>query len=273
MNIIPISDWQLVIAVSLVLAAGAVSALLRLGLLKTLAWATLRTFLQLILMGWALKYLFLWDNPWLVLGLIAFMIGFAAWTALRRVTGAPRRHYGLTYLSLVPGTLLVTVIVCLLVIRGDPWYSARVVIPISGMILGNSLNGISLALDRLYSEVRSHAPRIEALLALGAGRWEAVREQVRVSIRAGMTPIINSMLAVGLVFLPGMMVGQILAGADPLSAIRYQIVIMLMLAGSVAIGSLLLVGLHYGKLFTADGALKPELTRSLGGKRPARPIR
>ncbi len=262
MTAIPISDWQLVIAVSLVLAAGAVSALLRLGLLKTLAWATVRTFLQLLLMGWALTYLFRWDNPWLVLGLIVFMIGFATWTALRRVKGAPRRHYGLTFLSLVPGTLLVTIIVCTLVIRGDPWHSARVVIPIAGMILGNSLTGISLALDRLYSEVRANAPRIETRLSLGAGRWEAVREQVRVSIRAGMTPIINSMMAVGLVFLPGMMVGQILAGAEPLTAIRYQIVIMLMLAGAVAIGSLLLVGLHYGKLFTDDGALKPELVES-----------
>jgi putative ABC transport system permease protein len=267
---VPISDWQLVIAVSLVLAAGAVSALLRLGLLKTLAWATVRTFLQLFLMGWALKYLFAWDNPWLVLGLLVFMIAFAAWTALRRVTGAPKRRYGLAFLSLVPGTFLVTTVVCLLVIRGDPWYSARVVVPIAGMILGNSLNGISLALDRLYGEVRAQAPRIEALLALGAGRWEAVRTEVRVALRAGMTPIINSMMAVGLVFLPGMMVGQILAGSDPLTAVRYQIVIMLMLAAAASIGSLLLVGLHYPKLFTADGALKPELSSSQGeGKNTA----
>jgi len=272
MSAIPISDWQLVIAVSLVLAAGVVSALLRLGLLKTLAWATVRTFLQLFLMGWALRYLFAWDNPWLVLGLLAFMIAFAAWTALRRVKTAPERHYGLTFLSLIPGTLLVTAVVCMLVIRGDPWYSARVVVPIAGMTLGNSLNGISLALDRLYGEVRSQAPRIEALLALGAGRWEAVREQVRVAVRAGMTPIINSMMAVGLVFLPGMMVGQILAGADPLTAVRYQIAIMLMLSAASAVGSLLLVGLHYPKLFTADGALKPVLYLSPGeGKRNAQP--
>lgn len=259
---IPIANWQLALAVILVLMAGLISALLRLGLLKSLTVATIRTFIQLFLMGWALKYLFAWDNPWLVLVLFVFMIGFAAHTALRRVHQAPERRYGLTFLSLVPGTILVTVIVCGLIIRGNPWYSARVVIPIAGMILGNSLNGISLSLDRLYSEVRGRAQEIEALLALGAGRWEAVREPVRQALRAGMTPILNSMTAVGIVFLPGMLVGQVLAGAEPTLAIRYQIVVMLMLAGAVSIGSLLLVGLFYRHLFTADSALRPELARS-----------
>lgn len=262
MNVIPISDWQLALAVSLVVVTGAISALLRLGLLKSLTIATVRTFLQLFLMGWALKYLFAWDNPWLTVALLIFMLGFATWTALQRVGGAPQRYYGLTFLSLVPGSLLITAIVCALIIRGDPWYSARVVIPIGGMIIGNSLNGISLALDRLYSEVRARSDEVETLLALGASPWEAARDRVRAALRAGMTPIINSMMAVGMVFLPGMMVGQILAGSEALTAIRYQIVVMLMLAAAGAIGSLLLVALHYKKLFTAEGALDPRLLKS-----------
>jgi len=261
-SVIPISDWQLALAVGLVVLTGVLTALLRLGLLKSLVVGTLRTFIQLFLMGWALKYLFEWDSPWLTGALLLFMIGFATYTALQRVSGAPKRHYGLTFLSLLPGSILVTALVCGFVIQGDPWYSARVVIPIGGMIIGNSLNGISLSLDRLYSEVRSHVGEIETLLALGAGPWEAVRDRVRAALRAGMTPIINSMMAVGMVFLPGMMVGQILAGSPALTAIRYQIVVMLMLAAAVAVGSLLLVALHYRKLFTAEGALKPELARS-----------
>lgn len=264
MSVIPISDWQLALAVGLVVITAVITALLRLGLLKSLIIATLRTFAQLFLMGWALRYLFAWDNPWLTGGLLLFMIGFATYTALERVSGAPKRHYGLTFLSLLPGSVLITTIVCGLVIQGDPWYSARVVIPIGGMIIGNSLNGISLALDRLYSEVRSHTGEIETLLALGAGPWEAVRDRVRAALRAGMTPIINSMMAVGMVFLPGMMVGQILAGAEALTAIRYQIVVMLMLAAAVAIGSLLLVALHYKKLFTSEEALDPALIESRG---------
>ena len=132
-------------------------------------------------------------------------------------------------------------------------------IPIAGMVLGNSMNGIALALDRLFAETRSRAGEIEGLLALGASPWEAVRDPLRASLRAGLTPILNSLKAVGLVFIPGMMTGQILGGADPLTAVRYQIVVMLMIAAAVALGGLILVGLYYKRLFTDDEALRPEL--------------
>ena len=130
------------------------------------------------------------------------------------------------------------------------------------MILGNAVNGIALSLDRLYGEVRARKDEVEALLSLGATRWEAIRHCVQQAIRSGMTPTINSLMLVGLVHLPGMMTGQILGGVDPLQAARYQIVVMLMIAAAVAIGSMILVGLSIGRIFTDDDAIKPELLAS-----------
>ncbi|MCD5405754.1 MAG: ABC transporter permease, partial [Desulfotomaculum sp.] len=146
-----------------------------------------------------------------------------------------------------------------LVINPEPWYSARVVIPIIGMILGNVMNGIALSLDKLYSEVSARFEEVETLLAFGATPWEAVRDIVREAIRTGMTPTINSLMVVGIVSLPGMMTGQILAGVDPQQAVRYQIIVALMIASTVAVGCLILVGLSYKKLFTKEGYLAKEV--------------
>jgi len=258
----PISDLHLALATGLVLVAGLVSALLRLGLLRSLLWGTARTLLQLGLVGYVLTYVFALDHPALVLGLVMVMCLMASRAAVARFKQVPHKPYGLAVLSLGAGTFLVGIVVCGIIVGAEPWWQARVVIPIAGMLLGNSLNGVALSLDRLYSEVRSRADEVEARLALGYTPWEAARPLVRVALRAGMTPILNSLMVVGIVSLPGMMTGQILAGADPMTAVRYQIVVMFMITASVAIGCLLLVGLSYRRVFTEDGALKPELRRS-----------
>lgn len=260
-GIIPISDWQLALSVVLVLIAGGVSAALKLGLLRSLFWGTVRTFVQLTLVGYALTYVFAFDSPPLVLAVVVLMTYVASRAATRRTPNVPDYPAALAFVSLLMSTLLVGTLVTQLVIAPEPWFSPRIVIPIFGMILGNSMNGIALGLDRLYSEARARAGEVETLLAFGATPWEAVRDGVREAVRAGMTPTINSLMVVGLVSLPGMMTGQILAGADPREAVRYQIVVMLMIAAAVAVGCLLLVGLSYRRLFTADGALRPELRR------------
>ncbi|MFZ5639400.1 MAG: ABC transporter permease [Bacillota bacterium] len=261
-GVIPITDYQLALSVLLIVLAGGVSAALRLGLLKPLLWGTLRTFVQLTLIGYVLTYVFSLDNAWLVLVMVVIMCGIAARAATGRTPNVPDYPAGLGFLSLLASTFLVGVMVVGLVIQPEPLYSARIVIPIFGMILGNSMNGIALSLDRLYGEVRARAGEVEALLAFGATPWEAVRDCIREAVRAGMTPTINSLMVVGLVSLPGMMTGQILGGADPKSAVRYQIVVMLMIAAAVAVGCLLLVGLSYRRLFTADDALAPAIHQS-----------
>ncbi len=261
-GIVPISDVQLALSVILVLIAGGISAMLRLGLLKSLAWGTVRTFVQLTFIGYVLKYVFSANNLWIIAGLIVVMCFIAARASVQRTPNVPSYPVALAFWSLLASTVLVGFVVVRIIINPEPWYSARIVIPVFGMILGNSMNGIALSLDRLYGEVKSRADEIETLLAFGATPWEAVRGCVREAVRSGMTPTVNSLMVVGLVSLPGMMTGQILGGADPHEAVRYQIVVMLMIAAAVAIGCLLLVGLSYKKMFTPDGALKPEVCES-----------
>lgn len=262
-GVIPISNWQLGLSVILVLAAGAVSTFLRLGLLKSLVWGTIRAFVQLSVIGYVLAYIFQLNRVWLIIPIVILMCFIAAREAARRVNEPARGAVLVSFLSLTASTFLVGIVVVTLIIGPEPWYSARVMIPIFGMILGNSMNGISLALDRMYGEVRSHAAVVEELLSFGATPWEAVRDLVRKAVAAGMTPTINSLMVVGLVSLPGMMTGQILAGADPREAIRYQIVVMVMVAAAVAIGCLLIAVLSYRKMFTEDMALAEDMQRNL----------
>jgi putative ABC transport system permease protein len=117
------------------------------------------------------------------------------------------------------------------------------------MILGNTLNGLSLGLDRLGTELATRRDHVEALLALGATRWEAAREPIRAAVRTGMIPIINAMMVVGIVSLPGMMTGQLLAGVSPIQAVRYQIVILFLIASGTALGTVSVILLSYRRLF------------------------
>lgn len=259
---IPISNFQLAFTVILVIITGGISSFFRLGLLRSLVWGTIRTFVQLTLVGYALTYVFALNNLWLILAIITLMCYIASRTAVKRTPHVPNFPALLAFASLAASTFLVGSIVTGLIIATDPWYSARIVIPIFGMILGNSMNGIAIALDRLYSEARSRSAEIETMLTFGATPWEAICPCVREAIRTGMTPTINSLMVVGLVSLPGMMTGQILGGADPREAVRYQIVVMLMITTAVALGCLLLVGLSYKKLFNKDGALESFILHS-----------
>ncbi len=258
-QVVPISDFHLLLTSILLVMAGGVSAVFQLGLVKSLAWGTVRCVVQLTLIGYILGWLFAVDEPLLVIAVITVMCFFAARTATRRTPNVPVFPTFLAFISMGVSMYVVMTVVCAVIISAEPWYTARIVIPISGMILGNAVNGQSLAIDRLYAEVRARRDQIEALLALGATPWEAVRDCVRAALRAGMTPTVNSLMVVGLVSIPGMMTGQILGGADPREAARYQIVVMLMIAAAAAIGSMMLVGLSYRRLFTEDQALKPDL--------------
>jgi putative ABC transport system permease protein len=136
------------------------------------------------------------------------------------------------------------------VVSVKPWWKPQYFIPLGGMVIGNSMNAIAIALERLLGELRKRRHEVEARLCLGADYKEASKDMLSIAMRAGMIPSINSMMAVGIVFIPGMMTGQILAGADPLQAVRYQIVVMVMLVGSTAIGSLLVVYLVRKRCFS-----------------------
>ena len=144
------------------------------------------------------------------------------------------------------------------VLRVEPWFEPQYAVPILGMVLGNALTGISLALERFTEGLVSHRDQAETLLALGATRWEAAHAEIQAAVRTDMIPTLNSMMVMGLVSLPGMMTGQILAGASPIDAVRYQTVIMFMLAAATALGSLLTVLLAYRRLLSKEHRLRLE---------------
>jgi len=147
---------------------------------------------------------------------------------------------------------LVTAIGLFAVIRIDPWYEPQYAIPILGMILGNTLTGVSLGMERMTQELTTGRGTIEMILALGGTRWEAAQGATRQAVRAGMMPTLNQMTVVGIVSLPGMMTGQVLAGENPEDAVRYQIVIMFLIAAASALGTVGAVLLTYRRLFSAD---------------------
>lgn len=239
------------IAALLVLFNGIISVLLKLDLERKLFWAAVRTVLQLLAIGYVLGWVFAHGRWYSVLGLMVVM------TLIAGVSGSQRgawRYAGQGLDSVVSiwlSSWLVAAMGLFVVIGIHPWYAPQYAIPILGMILGNALTGVSLGMERMMSELTARRDRVEAALALGATRWEAAREPARLAVRAGMLPTLNQMAVVGVVSLPGMMTGQVLAGQSPLQAVRYQIVIMFLIAAGSALGTLGAVLLAYRRLFSA----------------------
>jgi putative ABC transport system permease protein len=252
-GVIVIGWPQLALATGFVVLTGALSLALGLGLGRELTIATVRTYVQLLALGLVLRWVFGHASWWLVTAILVLMVLVATQIVLRRADDAPRGLFGSTTASLALTGFVVTFAVTGLIVRVHPWYDARYVIPIAGMVLGNSMTGVALALERVFSEMDARDGELLALAALGATPWEMARSPIRTSVRAGLIPTINSMAAVGIVFIPGMMTGQILAGVDPVAATGYQIVVMLMVAAATALGSIAAVMLSYHRRFTADG--------------------
>ena len=241
MNVVEISPLQLVLCLGFVLIAGISSLVFRLGLEKDLAWGTVRTFAQLFLVGYVLQFIFDIKNPYLILLYYAWMIFWAAQTIRGRVKEKQVRIFAPTFISMVISYMIVAITVTAGILQIRPWYTPQYFIPLGGMIIGNSMNAISIALDRMFSDLRNRRDEIELAFCLGATYQEATSDILRDVIKAGMIPSINALMTVGLVSLPGMMTGQILAGQEPQSAIKYQIVVMLMLVASTTIGCTIIV--------------------------------
>ncbi|HEY0074620.1 MAG TPA: iron export ABC transporter permease subunit FetB [Abditibacteriaceae bacterium] len=259
MDALPLSFNQLALSCGLILLCGLLSVAMRLKLERALFIGTLRTVLQLLLIGYVLKWVFALDSAPLVFGVMAVMIAIAAQAATSR---SQRRFSGmmqLSFVSLLLSSFITTFLVTAVIIQVQPWYHAQYAIPLLGMILGNALTGVSLCLDTLLETLSEKRHEIENELALGATSWEAAREPLAAAIRRGMIPQINTMNVIGLVSLPGMMTGQIIAGANPMEAVKYQIVVMFMVATSSMLGCVLMTLLVYKRLFTPRHQLAAHL--------------
>jgi putative ABC transport system permease protein len=190
----------------------------------TASYALLRMLAQLLLIGFFLNTIFDSDSAAIVLLVLAVMVLASSWIALRTLTADRLQLYRSSLLSIVVGGGITLLIMSHWVLHLDPWYLPRYMIPLAGMIFANAMNSVSLAADRLKAELKRSTPWLEAR---------------NTAMHAAMIPNINTLFAVGLVSLPGMMTGQILSGISPLIAVRYQIMVMCMIFASAGISAAL----------------------------------
>jgi putative ABC transport system permease protein len=240
-GVIEISTGQLLLALVFVLVAQVASLVWHLGLSRDIFVGTLRTFAQLFLMGYALTFVLQSENQWLTIGVFLLMVISAIFIIKGRVREKQIPYVLPTFITMLLSYFVTALFVSALVIGSSPWWEPRYFLPAGGMIIGNSMSALAIALERLFKEMRQGKDLVEMKLSLGADYREASADIFKNAVTAGMIPSINAMMGVGLVFIPGMMSGQILAGVDPLLAIRYQIVVMLMLVGSTAVSSLVVM--------------------------------
>jgi putative ABC transport system permease protein len=247
---------DLVLVYGLVLLAAGLARLRGIGQERDLLWSSLRMVGQLLAVGYVLHFLFAVRQPVPVLLILLIMGGFAVQTVAARVKNRMPRFHRIVGLSILIGCGGSTFYLANLIVGITPWYDPRYLIPLAGMIIGNSMTGASLAAERLASEMRDRRDEIETSLCLGATARTASREMVRNAFRAALIPSINAMAAMGVVFLPGMMTGQILSGTEPVLAVKYQIAIMCVITGSVALTSFLILVQGYRTYFTPDHQLR-----------------
>ena len=260
MNVISLSPFDLSMAALLVLILAGISIILKLDLASRIIVAAIRTVVQLLLIGLVLKVLFAQVSLLFVSVLSIFMLLIAG----REVMARQQRRfgglwgYGLGTLSMFVSSFTLTVYALIVVVGTDPWYTPQYAIPLLGMMLGNTMTGVSLALDKLTTTAWQQRSVIEARLILGQDWRTAIGDITRDSVRIGMMPMINAMAAAGLVSLPGMMTGQILSGTEPVEAVKYQILIMFLITAGTGFAAMLATWVGARRLFDDRQRLRLE---------------
>ena len=238
-----IAIWRLALAYVLFIVVFSITWWKKLHLEKDLVHSVVRMTLQLILMGFLLTYIFE-IRLWFVMTLLFLvMIFFATQTIVKRSGISFRGVYRILFFSILCGGGVVFFFFILVVVHNQPWYDPRYFIPLAGMIIGNSMNGSALALERFYDDVKIRRKEIETLVSFGATAEEASKDAFRKAFRSSLVPTLTSMTGMGIVFLPGMMTGQILGGSPPLTAIKYQMAIMAAILGSVSLTGFFILNL------------------------------
>ena len=249
---IQVELWQVAASLVLVAIAIAISRWRQAELEGDIVVATVRSIVQLTLVGYAIKLIFDADSIWLVLALLAVMVLFGALTARSRARSVPDAFWPLLIALTAAAAGTLGLVVALGIFDPTPRY----MVPVGGMVIGNAMTASAVALDRLGDEVADSRARIEATLALGATAREAALPIVRRALRSGMIALVDSTKTTGLIFFPGTMVGMLLAGADPTDAVRLQLILLYSLLGSVAIAGLLATSLAYRNFFTPAQQLR-----------------
>lgn len=252
---IEVSLGQVAAALALVAVAAAVSLWRRADLERDIALATVRSFVQLTAIGYAIKAIFDADTIWLVLALLSVMVLFGAFTARGRAERVPGAFWPLLVALTTAGAATLGLVVALGVFEPTP----RNLVPVGGMVIGNAMTASAVALNRLGDEIADSRARIEATLALGATGRDAAAPIVRRALRSGMITLVDSTKTTGLIFFPGTMVGMLLAGAEPTDAVRLQLILLYSLLGSVSTAALVATGLAHRNFFSpAEQLREPE---------------
>jgi putative ABC transport system permease protein len=245
-----IGIWQLLAAYIFIIIVLLIVRLKKIPREKLIVIATMRMTLQLILAGYVLVYIFDHPQPLLTLGIILFMLGFAVFNVYQRT----KQKIGISLkkmiaLAMFVGLGLSIAFFMFIILQLDPWYEPRYFIPIGGMIIGKTMTGISLGVNNLLTGMKEQKEKVEGALMLGATPKEASKKVVNEAFDSAMLPTINAMVGMGIVFLPGMMVGQIVSGTSPLVALQYQIAVMLGVAGTVSLTVVIFLHLAYKTFF------------------------
>ncbi len=261
MNAIALQAGDLVVAAALLVLDGALSMALGLGLHRAMLVATARMVVQLLLIGTVLRAVFQSESAAATLGILAVM----TLVAIREGAARPRHrlarfgNYAVAGLAVGASTVLAALLALTTALRPDPWWNPRYAIPVTGIVLGSAFGTASLTLDGVLGGAAAARARIEARLTLGHSFATATGPLMADAIRRGLMPVLNQMAAAGLVTLPGTMTGQILAGFDPVEAVKYQILLMLLLAGASALAAIITARLSARRL--TDGRQRLRLDR------------
>lgn len=257
-TMITLNPFDLGLAAAMILLLAALSWRLHLGIGNQVLIAAARSTVQLLLLGLVLKALFSTSNPWLVALLALVMLAVAGYEVMARQKYRLRGiwGYGTGALSMFLSSFSITVLALLVLLQPQPWYQPQYAIPLLGMLLGNTMTGIAVSLDSLTRQTLEKRHQIEARLALGQTAAEAIGDIRRDALRSGLIPIVNSMATAGIVSLPGMMTGQILAGSPPMEAAKYQLMILFLIAAGTGLGSMSAVVLGARRLFDGRSRLR-----------------
>jgi len=248
-DLIKLDLIDLVLALGLIGISIALSAWQKLGLEVQYLFAAGRSILQLMVVGYLLALIFALNNPIAVLAILGIMLTIASIVAKNRISNKIKGLFAIVWGSLFASSFLTLSYTILAIVQPDTWYQPQYLIPIAGMVLGHAINGASLAGERLVSNINNHRLEIETHLCLGATPKQAITVYRKEAIRIGIVPTLNQMMVVGMVSLPGMFTGQVLAGSDPLEAASYQILILFVLAAANLITVFLVSEGVYRKFF------------------------
>lgn len=263
MELIKLSAWDLSLAASLVLLVAVCSLVTRLGIARDLIIAGVRTTAQLALVGLILEVVFARGALFWVAAIAMVMLLLAGREASvrqkRRFSGG--WSFGAGTLAMFLSSFVTSIFALIFIIQVQPWYAPQYAIPLLGMLLGNTMTGIALGMDRLTQRAWDARAVVETKLSLGSTADEAIGEIKRDAMRAGMIPMLNAMAAAGIISLPGMMTGQILAGSPPWEAVKYQILIMFLIAAGTGFGTMAAVWLGARRLFDERERLRLDRLR------------